>query len=561
MKRTILTGAALLACALIAEAQMGMDLSSPTDLQQYQNDQTTPILEGGQVNQTAAVFLRGKVYHNPTKAPTTVYRLDIEVRPVGTAFSGMPTHWAEWTVASVSGTWSGATISGLSPGVSYHWQARNRSSCGCISAWVPFGLLAEPATDFLVGNLPPAAPSSLVQYRLDGSTPLATGGTTTDYGIILKARVGDPECDKVHLMVEIQPVGTDFVNLATHMGMFAVSGGIAEVLVTGVGVGSYHWQAIAMDAPGAVSSWVSFGGNGEADADFIIGTPPATNTPDAPTLLGQFELNGTPIVPEQSGQPAPTHYELAVVLRGTVSDPDGGLVRLRVEVVPMGSGFTGAPTHMSDFVTSGSEAVIAITSGLLGATSYEWRAWTQDANGLESGTVSFGGNSEGLHRDFRVNTMANVAPDDPTSLGQYVSGGAAIPVGGSASGDIALQAIVSDLNGNHIRLEVEVRPAGMAFTGVPTAETALLSSGATASLTPPLATGSYHWRVRAVDSNGVASAWRSFGGNVDGLVDFLIAAATGGGGSSRGCGASEAAGSPLALVALGLALAWLGRRK
>ncbi|MBI2930021.1 MAG: hypothetical protein HYY16_00090 [Planctomycetes bacterium] len=101
----------------------------PTDLAQFQSDGVTTIAEGGEVNQAAAVTLSGTVYVDPAKTPTTVYRLEVEARPVTTAFTNTPTHTAAaWVAAGPSGATSTVLVDGLVPGVSYHWQARNRTS-------------------------------------------------------------------------------------------------------------------------------------------------------------------------------------------------------------------------------------------------------------------------------------------------------------------------------------------------------------------------------------------------------------------------------------------------
>ena len=63
---------------------------------------------------------------------------------------------------------------------------------------------------------------------------------------------------------------------------------------------------------------------------------PPDSVPDDAAGLGQFEANGTTSIPVGATTDGTT-----VVLKGTVSDPDGGQVRLQVEVEPVGTPFDG----------------------------------------------------------------------------------------------------------------------------------------------------------------------------------------------------------------------------
>jgi hypothetical protein len=79
--------------------------------------------------------------------------------------------------------------------------------------------------------------------------------------------------------------------------------------------------------------------------------------------------------------------------------------------------------------------------------------------------------------------------------------------------------------GQSVRLEVEVQPLGTAFTGAPSCQSELVSSGATASCAvSSLSPGSaLHWQARAVDSLGMPGSWVAFGGNSESVADFTVA--------------------------------------
>src|SRR5207247_2608043 len=71
-------------------------------------------------------------------------------------------------------------------------------------------------------------------------------------------------------------------------------------------------------------------------------------------------------------------------------------------------------------------------------------------------------------------------------------------------------------------LEIEARPVGTAFTGIPTISSGPTSAGGTASASKPLAGDKYHWQYRVRDGYGGVTPWQSFGGNAETDVDFEI---------------------------------------
>jgi hypothetical protein len=61
-----------------------------------------------------------------------------------------------------------------------------------------------------------------------------------------------------------------------------------------------------------------------------------------------------------------------------------------------------------------------------------------------------------------------------------------------------------------VKLEVELRPLATAFTNVATHSAALGPAGQLQLSLGTLSAGAYKWQVRAVDSNGAASAFTPF---------------------------------------------------
>ncbi|HEY6137545.1 MAG TPA: hypothetical protein VI670_07250, partial [Thermoanaerobaculia bacterium] len=120
-------------------------------------------------------------------------KLEIELRRLaenGGGFTGVATQ-SSGLVSN--GTTATITAGGLIPDT-YHWRARTVDSSGAVSQWVSFGNNADSATDFqVVTNSAPNNPSSLNQYRTDGTTVIGVGASTTDTTIVFKAGVSDPD--------------------------------------------------------------------------------------------------------------------------------------------------------------------------------------------------------------------------------------------------------------------------------------------------------------------------------------------------------------------------------
>src|SRR5207237_325186 len=113
----------------------------PTDLAQFQSDGNTVIPVGGTAPGRSVIFKATVTDPNPGDE----LRLEVEVKPVGTAFNGVVTGTGP-TVAS--GAVATAAVAGLGDNTAYHWRARAVDQTARASAWVAFGNNAESATDF-----------------------------------------------------------------------------------------------------------------------------------------------------------------------------------------------------------------------------------------------------------------------------------------------------------------------------------------------------------------------------------------------------------------------------
>jgi hypothetical protein len=111
------------------------------------------------------------------------------------------------------------------------------------------------------------------------------------------------------------------------------------------------------------------------------------------------------------------------------------------------------------------------------------------------------------------------------TLHQFKSDGTTpIPEGGLVAAGTAVFAISFQPAGiTPLRLQVEVRPFGAAFTGTPTAASGILLLTRSGSVAVTgLAGGSYHWRARLANVlTGSVSGWQEFG--AAGNADFTVA--------------------------------------
>ncbi len=200
----------------------------------------------------------------------------------------------------------------------------------------------------------------------------------------------------------------------------------------------------------------------QASTDYVAHTvalQPTNTAPTDPTSLAQFQSDGSTAI-ATGGIASAT----SVVLKGSVSDPDGNQVQLQVEVKPVGTAFDGTGTVTGGLVTSGQTAS-ATVSGLTRGTNYHWRARTVDSNGGASAWVSYPSaspNSESA-TDFSVTQV----PADASSLAQFQSDATtAIATGaGALSTSVVLKATVSDPDLDQVQLQVEVKSVGTSFNG------------------------------------------------------------------------------------------------
>jgi hypothetical protein len=242
--------------------------------------------------------------------------------------------------------------------------------------------------------------------------------------------------------------------------------------------------------------------------DVII--PTGATVTGGTATCGGLAIGSLTQIRTTAGTPIPVGgatSELQVTLQGTPS-ASVGLVGMDVEVKPLGQAFTNVPSGSAAATNASGTALSIIVGGLSNLTSYHWQARPVSSVTGPGGWVSFGGNAESAI-DFSVDTTTT---NPPSALAQFLSDGATpVPLGGSATGSIILQATNgTNSAGGQVQLQFEVEPAGVAFAGVPNLASAFGPSGAVGSASFTGMAGDYQWQVRSVDVFGAASSWVVF---------------------------------------------------
>ncbi len=153
--------------------------SASSSLAQYQSDGTTSISVGGSTNSSTAVF---KATVSDTDASDTD-SLCVEIQTTATAFTNYETACGS---AVAEGGPASVTVSTLSSGVNYHWQARTRDSYGAYSAWTSFGGNSDTITAATDIYYAAGIPADYVygqggSYTTSGTSTASTGMNTPGY--------------------------------------------------------------------------------------------------------------------------------------------------------------------------------------------------------------------------------------------------------------------------------------------------------------------------------------------------------------------------------------------
>jgi len=125
--------------------------NTPSALDQVRVTASTSMSTGDWTNETQVLF---EAQATDTDNPDTL-SLCVEAKPIGSPFVDSEDSCGSGVTYSGSAVGVSVTITGLSSGQEYHWQARIKDADGEYSAWVSFGGNAESARDFGIDTTTP----------------------------------------------------------------------------------------------------------------------------------------------------------------------------------------------------------------------------------------------------------------------------------------------------------------------------------------------------------------------------------------------------------------------
>ncbi|MBI2932312.1 MAG: fibronectin type III domain-containing protein, partial [Planctomycetes bacterium] len=278
-----------------------------------------------------------------------------------------------------AGTPQSTNVTGLSESTTYYFAIKSADNVPNWSA-----LSNSPA-----GTTSDAtAPAAIADLSVTGTTATTATLSWTAPG----DDGGAGTASSYDLRMSAAPIVTDadFVAAAVVTGepAPAVAGTGQSMNVTGLSETTTYYFAIK--TADEVPNWSPL--SNSASGTTLGGAPPP------PVLEGQFLSDGVTAI--AVGGPT---TESLVVLKGTVTDPNGDPVELQVEVKPLGTPFGDTPTITSGLLASGSTA--SVSPAILSDGGYHWQARAVDGLGNDSGWVSFAGNLE-TEADFVRDTIA-----------------------------------------------------------------------------------------------------------------------------------------------------------
>ncbi len=270
----------------------------------------------------------------------------------------------------------------------------------------------------------PSNPVNLTQLKADGTIGIGVGSGTNESSIKIRMQMSDPNAtDSLTPQVEFVPLGTTFNNVATNSGTpvgYSGSGVTGEVEVTGLADGSsYHWQARVCDSINLCSNWVSFGNNGEEEADVRVVMNTNPNSPTIPTssfyINGQYTNNLQPTLGFVLSDPNAVDSVGFVIEVSTVSNFNTTIISYTSAMAAQGTqSFTIGQAAGDGTYTTGNAGQELVTG------NYYWRVKAvDDKNGSSDWSVATGTPSFKIDLSRPTNASNTYIKSSVSATNQY----------------------------------------------------------------------------------------------------------------------------------------------
>jgi nitrogen fixation protein FixH len=232
--------------------------ATPTSLAQYKSNGVTTITSAAWTNETTVVLKFSMSSANSSDLLTP----EVEVRTNATAFTNVVTHTGTPVAYSGSPVTGTVTVTGLSSGSQYHWQARATNEAGS-SSWQTMG----GSPDFGIDTTAPTTPGT-------PSTTTPTTDTTPSWTWTASTDASSGLANPAYTIQWSQ--AADFLSGVTtdtvNTNAFTHSTPLAQ--------GTWYFRVKATDAQGNESPYSS---NGSVLIDTSAPTAPGTPSTTTPT--------------------------------------------------------------------------------------------------------------------------------------------------------------------------------------------------------------------------------------------------------------------------------------
>lgn len=234
---------------------------------------------------------------------------------------------------------------------------------------------ASNGVNFTLVSTVPNDPTNPKQYKADGTTEIAAGGTASTTSVVLKADLTAGIAINMIIQVEVEDVFTGFDGVGIVDGTVVGGGGCtgctslanAQVTVSGLTDNIKHWRARAKNTTTSeVSAWVYYGTSNPNETDFKIDTTAPVITG---TSSGTPGTNSASITWDTSGEISTTRieYDTAGTFTGGYDCAGTSECTALTDTSPMVNGHTPPPL-----------------SNLNSGTTYHYRVRSKDAAGNET---------------------------------------------------------------------------------------------------------------------------------------------------------------------------------